>query len=85
MLPRTNKDLYSRWDGLSQEERRHIVGQVTERITVGKEDVEIELYGLPSSPRTSYSGPYFGGNNPFIGVGNRTGGYALIISFFFYH
>lgn len=43
------KDLYSRWPSLNREEKRKIVESVTERITVGKGDIAINLCYLPSS------------------------------------
>ena len=41
------RDLYGRWKELSREQRRRIVESITERITVGKDDVEINLLHLP--------------------------------------
>jgi site-specific DNA recombinase len=43
-------DLYGRWGSLSFEERRAIVETVVERITVGKEEVAVELAYLLSPP-----------------------------------
>jgi site-specific DNA recombinase len=43
------KDLYGRWRELTREEKRKIVETITEKITVGKEDVTIDLCYLPSS------------------------------------
>lgn len=42
------KDLYSRWQQLSAEEKRKIVESITEKIIVGTEDVAINLCYLPS-------------------------------------
>ncbi|MFO7951234.1 MAG: hypothetical protein R6U91_00250, partial [Bacillota bacterium] len=43
------KDLYSRWNGLTVEERRKIVESITEKVIVGKEDVTINLCYLPTT------------------------------------
>lgn len=43
------KDLYQRWPNLSFEEKRGIIEVITEKITVGKEDIAISLAYLPSS------------------------------------
>lgn len=43
------RDLHSRWKRLKREEKRHIVEQITERITIGKDEVDIDLCYLPSS------------------------------------
>jgi len=47
------KDLYSRWQQLSAEEKRKIVESITETIIVGTEDVTINLCYLPSPASTS--------------------------------
>lgn len=44
------KDLYERWLTISFEERRGIVEIITDRITIGKEDIAIKLSYLPSAP-----------------------------------
>jgi site-specific DNA recombinase len=44
------QDLYTRWFDLSFEERRNIVETIVERITVGKEEIEITLSYDPSPP-----------------------------------
>jgi site-specific DNA recombinase len=43
------QDLYSRWETLEQVEKRKIVENITERITIGKDDVTINLCYLPYS------------------------------------
>jgi site-specific DNA recombinase len=42
------QDLAERWADLAQEERRQIVEAITERIVIGKEEVEIHLLQIPS-------------------------------------
>ena len=42
------RDLATRWDDMSQEEKRQIVEAITDRIIVGRDDVEIRLLYLPS-------------------------------------
>lgn len=51
------RDLYARWETLSQDEKRRIVEAITERIEVGKGDVEIVLLYSPRTPRTSQGKP----------------------------
>ena len=43
------KDLTDRWDDLPYEEKRQIIEAITDRIVVGKEDVEIALLHLPTA------------------------------------
>lgn len=43
------KDLSSRWPSLDRAEKRRIIEQITDRITVGKDEVAIDLVYLPSS------------------------------------
>jgi hypothetical protein len=50
------RDLYSRWESLSPEEKRQIVEQITERITVSTDEVHIRLCYLPS-PAPKGNGP----------------------------
>ena len=42
------KDLYTHWPELPREEKRKIVESITERITVGKDEINIDLCYLPS-------------------------------------
>jgi site-specific DNA recombinase len=42
------RDLSTRWEELEHEEKRQIVEAITDRIVVGKEDVEIVLLHIPS-------------------------------------
>jgi site-specific DNA recombinase len=43
------KDLYTRWPQLEREEKRTIVEHTVDKITVGKEEIQIELSYIPSS------------------------------------
>lgn len=43
------KDLHGRWEDLAREEKRQVIETITERITIGKDEVEIDLAYLPSS------------------------------------
>ncbi|HEY4321923.1 MAG TPA: recombinase family protein [Gemmatimonadales bacterium] len=43
------RDLYARWDSLAFEEKRAIVENLVERITVGKDEVTIDLASSPAS------------------------------------
>ena len=43
------RDLYTRWLTLGTDEKRHIVEQITEKITIAKEDIHIDLCYLPSA------------------------------------
>jgi site-specific DNA recombinase len=40
-------DLYERWDDLSQEDRRGVIQAIVERVSVGKDEIEITLACLP--------------------------------------
>jgi len=50
------KDLYTRWPELTSEEKRKIIENITEKITIGNEDVTINLTYLPSSSKLMASG-----------------------------
>jgi site-specific DNA recombinase len=43
------RDLYSRWESLEITDKRKIVENITEKITIGADEVEIDLCYLPSS------------------------------------
>ncbi len=43
------RDLYSRWPQLSEEDKRQIVENITQKVTIGATDVAIDLCYLPSS------------------------------------
>jgi len=44
------KDLYSQWENLPYDEKRNIVELITDKITIGKEDIYIKLSYLPAHP-----------------------------------
>ncbi len=50
------RDLYGRWPQLTPQEKRHIVEHITERIVIGKGDIEIDLAYLPSSSEVMAEG-----------------------------
>lgn len=50
------RDLYSSWSSLTTEEKRNIVESITEKVTIGKEDVTINLCYLPPSPELMATG-----------------------------
>ncbi len=43
------KDLYTRWPRLPFEEKRNVLETITERVTVGSDEVAIDLCNLPSA------------------------------------
>ncbi len=58
------RDLYERWPKLPAEEKRRIIEAITEKIIVGKDEVEINLYYAPPPSASGHSG----------GSPNRSGG-----------
>ncbi|ABC33041.1 Site-specific recombinase [Hahella chejuensis KCTC 2396] len=42
------QDLYAHWDNLTSDDKRQIVEAITDRLIIGKEEVEIELYYAPT-------------------------------------
>jgi site-specific DNA recombinase len=42
------QDLYTRWPHLNQEEKRKVVDSITEKITIGKDGIDIDLCHLPT-------------------------------------
>lgn len=61
------KDLYSRWPKLDFEEKRNIVENITDNIIVGKDDITINLFYLPST-RPSKEGANKLGTVPLVSV-----------------
>lgn len=49
------KDLYERWPKLPEEEKRRIIEAITEKIIVGKDEVEINLYYAPPAPPSGHN------------------------------
>lgn len=49
------RDLYERWPKLPDEEKRRIIEAITEKIIVGKDEVEINLYYAPPAPPSGHS------------------------------
>lgn len=47
------RDLWANWEKLSREDKRSVIEAITDRIIIGKDDVDIILLHLPSGP----SGP----------------------------
>lgn len=43
------RDLYGRWPQLSHEDKRQIVETITEGITIGKDEITIDLFYLPTT------------------------------------
>lgn len=51
------KDLYTKWPQLQNEEKRKVIENITDRITIGSDDINIELCYLPSSLRSLQKTP----------------------------
>lgn len=68
------KQLYERWPKLSDKEKRKIVEFITEKIVIGKDEVEINLYYAPSTPPSEHgegSPNSSGGSSPPRTPSNR--------------
>lgn len=63
------QDLYSRWDSLSFEDKRHIVELITDKIIVEKEDIHIKLSYLPT-PKNEQNPPATPKSNTNLNSGN---------------
>lgn len=71
------RDLYTRWPDLPNDEKRQIVEAITERIVVGDNEVEINLFYTPlaSNPGASGGAPNpSGGGTPPPSTPSLTGG-----------
>lgn len=55
------KELYAHWQHMSFEERRGIVERITESITVGRENIHIQLTHTPTRPKSSRTNSGNGG------------------------
>lgn len=49
------RDLYSKWDDLEFDDKRHIVELITDKIVVGQEDIHIQLSYLPTLNRPPHT------------------------------
>jgi site-specific DNA recombinase len=49
------KDLYERWPELQSEEKRRIIEAITEKIIIGNDEVEINLYYAPQAAPAGHS------------------------------
>src|SRR5581483_5991061 len=47
-----SQDLASRWSNLTRDEKRELVENITERIVVGDDDIQIEVFHLPFVGKT---------------------------------
>jgi site-specific DNA recombinase len=43
------RDIYMRWPDLERDEKRRIIENTVDKITIGKDDISIELAYFPSS------------------------------------
>lgn len=50
------RDFYTRWPELDQTEKRQVIETITEKITIGSDDVAIDLCYIPSSAELMASG-----------------------------
>lgn len=48
------RDLYERWPKFPDEEKRRIIETITEKIIVGKDEIEINLYYAPPAPPSAH-------------------------------
>jgi len=53
---REARDFYTRWPDLEQSEKRQVIETITEKITIGSDDVAIDLCYLPSSSELMAAG-----------------------------
>lgn len=75
------RDLYARWTDLPQDERRQIVEAITERIAVGKGEVEITLfYDPPTTPSKSKDNTPSGSPETHGGKATRPHGFIAAMS-----
>jgi site-specific DNA recombinase len=58
------KDLYTRWPLLDQGEKRHLVENLVDRITIGKDEVAIDLCYLPSGEELAKKQRNLRGSSP---------------------
>jgi site-specific DNA recombinase len=52
------RDLYSRWPELERQEKRQIIEHTVERIVIGKNDLQIDMAYMPSSPELMAKGQH---------------------------
>ena len=49
--PSRSRDLYERWTGLTTEEKRQVIENVVEKVTIDQDSVTIDRCYLPSSTK----------------------------------